>query len=163
VALFAWLALPYLPTGTPETVRAVLREILRGDALVWLQAVSLPSMAVVGAAAWPRGASSLSRRLGPLGRALALLRAEGGRLIAVVAGGTVASAGLSCLAYLALLSLPPQPWVLSAADSYAHYATLPIALLLAATLVELAGRALPTAATAEGVADAALTPALPEI
>ena len=36
-----------------------------------------------------------------------------------------------------VLSLPIQTWVLGAADSYAHYATLPVGLLLTAGLVEL--------------------------
>ncbi len=142
LALTAWLSLPYLPGNTPESIRGVLREILRGNGLTWLQAVSLPLLPLVGVAAW--GGSQRGRRGGLLRDTFALLRAEGGRLIAVVMGGTFACAGLSYLAYLALLSLPPQPWVLSAADSYSHYATLPAALLLAATLVELAGRALRT-------------------
>jgi hypothetical protein len=136
VGLVAWLALPYVPAGGPPHLTAALRAVLRGDAPVWLQAASLPLAPLLGAAAWAR----VDGRPGPLRLAADLIRAEGGRLVAVVAGGTVASAGLSALAYLALLSLPPQPWVLAAADAYAHFATLPAALLLLATLVELAGR-----------------------
>ena len=41
------------------------------------------------------------------------------------------------------VALPPQPWVLAAADSYAHYATLPVGLLLLAALVELGSRVPP--------------------
>ncbi|MBV8608950.1 MAG: hypothetical protein JO034_16015, partial [Singulisphaera sp.] len=52
-----------------------------------------------------------------------------------------------------LLAMPPQTWVLSAADGYAHYATLPIGLLALAALVELGERSLPTA-TLLGKADA---------
>ena len=36
--------------------------------------------------------------------------------------------------------MPAQPWVLLAADSYAHYASLPIGLLGLAGLVELGTR-----------------------
>ena len=39
--------------------------------------------------------------------------------------------------------LPTQTWVLAAADSYAHYATLPVGLLMLAGLVELGERSLP--------------------
>ena len=39
---------------------------------------------------------------------------------------------------------PPQTWVLAAADSYSHYATLPIGLLTLAALVELGERAAST-------------------
>lgn len=136
IALLAWMILPYLPATAPSPIRVAFREIFRGDALLWIQAVSLPLTPLLGAAAWP----GVNGRPGIFRIAIALLRAEGGRLVAVVLGGSVASAGLSALAYLALLSLPPQPWVLAAADGYAHYATLPPALLLLATLVELAGR-----------------------
>lgn len=137
VALAAWLALPYLPASSPEPIRLALRELLRGNAMLWLQAASLPLTPLLGAAAWSHRAG----RPGPFRLAANLLRREGGRLVAVVAGGTLAAALLSALAYLALLSLPPQPWVLAAADAYAHFASLPAALLLLATLVELAGRA----------------------
>jgi hypothetical protein len=49
--------------------------------------------------------------------------------------------------YLALLSLPPTSWLLDAADSYAHYASLMVGLVVLASLVELGSRALPSAAS----------------
>ncbi len=72
-----------------------------------------------------------------------LLRAEGVRLVLTLAVSGLLAASLSAIAYVAVLSMPAQPWVLDAADSYAHYATLPVGLLLLAALVELAGRTLP--------------------
>jgi hypothetical protein len=74
-----------------------------------------------------------------------LLHAEGGRLVGALAWAGAAAGGASALAYFLVLSLPPQPWVLAAADSYAHYATLPVGLLLLSALVELGGRSLPEA------------------
>ena len=64
---------------------------------------------------------------------------------------SVMAGGGAALAYLLVLSLPASPWVLAAADGYAHYATLPVGLLLLAALVELGERALP-AATLTGAA-----------
>ena len=57
----------------------------------------------------------------------------------------VAACVLSALAYSVVLLLPPAGWVLPAADSYAHYATLPVGLWTLAALVELAQRSLPVA------------------
>ncbi len=42
----------------------------------------------------------------------------------------------SPLAYYVVLAMPAQPWVLLAADSYAHYASLPIGLVGLAAMVE---------------------------
>ncbi len=56
-----------------------------------------------------------------------------------------AAAILGGLAYPLLFLLPPAGWVLPAADSYAHYATLPVGLWTVAALIELAGRSLPLA------------------
>jgi hypothetical protein len=61
--------------------------------------------------------------------------------------GLAAGVG-AALAYLMLLSLPASTWVLAAADGYAHFATLPVGLLLLSAMVELSERALPTAALA---------------
>ena len=41
-----------------------------------------------------------------------------------------------------MLSLPAASWVLNAADSYAHYATLPVGLWTLSAFVELGGRVL---------------------
>ncbi len=47
-----------------------------------------------------------------------------------------------------MLLLPAQAWVLNAADSYAHFLTLPVGLWTLAALIELAQRSLPTAVPA---------------
>ena len=52
---------------------------------------------------------------------------------------------LSAAAYAVVLLLPAQSWVLNAADSYAHFVTLPVGLWTLAALIELARRSLPTA------------------
>jgi hypothetical protein len=77
---------------------------------------------------------------------LRMLRSQGGRLTAVVAGAGVAAGALAAAAYFIVLSLPAATWVLNAADSYAHYATLPVGLWTLAALVELGERSLPEAA-----------------
>ena len=66
--------------------------------------------------------------------------------IAGCAAGLVAG-----LAYFAVLSLPTASWLLNAADSYAHYATLPIGLWTLSALVELGERSLPEATLAGSV------------
>ena len=72
-----------------------------------------------------------------------MLAAEGGRLVAALAIGRPGGrggvgAGLSAGALDAGLDLGP-----GAADSYAHYGTLPVGLVLLAALVELGERSLP--------------------
>ena len=61
--------------------------------------------------------------------------------------GLAAGAGAG-LTYMAVLSLPTATWLLNAADSYAHYVTLPIGLWMLAALIELGERALPEATLA---------------
>jgi hypothetical protein len=129
LAVTARLALPY---ASGELADVALRPVLLGWGLVWLQAAALPLLPLAGAAAWG------SDRRGTLRVYLQMLRAAGGRLVAVVAGSALASGLLAGLAYQVILRLPPQSWVLLAADSYAHYATLPVGLLLVVTLVEIA-------------------------
>src|SRR5204862_500087 len=90
---------------------------------------------LVGAAAWSRGRAGVALRT--YGR---MLRSDGGRIVAVLGLGGLTCGGLSALAYMLVLALPQQPWVLTAADSYSHYATLPVGLAIAAALVELGGR-----------------------
>jgi hypothetical protein len=144
LATSAWLLLPYAPGQYAPQVLSVL---LRGWGLLWLQGVSLALAAAIGAAAW----SGSLRQLGRL--STQLLRTQGGRLTAWMAVCT-ALAGVSAgLAYAALLSMPRQPWSLLAADSYAHYATLPIGLACLAGLVELGTHALPRAPLATMLAN----------
>lgn len=122
------------------------------QALVWLIGPGLPAwqgaavvaVGLIGAAAWTRGTPRAALEV-----YLRLLRADGGRVVALLIGAGVAAGCLAGIAYLVVLSLPPQSWTLAAADSYAHYATLPVGLLTLAGLVELAERALPVATLAE--------------
>ncbi len=60
---------------------------------------------------------------------------------------------MSAAAYVIVLSLPASTWALNAADSYAHYATLPVGLILTAALIELGERSLPLATLAGASAD----------
>jgi hypothetical protein len=158
LATLAWLIVPYVSSGSPEPLRLGVAGLLLGWGLVWAQAAALPLLPIVSAAAWA------GTRGGTLRLAARLVRAEGGRLVAVVAGATVAAGLLAALAYGVVLQLPAQPWVLAAADSYAHYATLPIGLLLLATLVELADRATrqPTPARPDAIEEVAFVVSAPE-
>lgn len=121
---------------------------LLGRGLAWLQAASLPLLGLVGAAAWSGG-----RWGGTVALYGRLLCAEGGRLVALIALAGLVVGGASAAAYYAVLALPAQPWVLLAADSYAHYASLPAGLVLLASLVELAGRVAPASAAKAQVGD----------
>ena len=62
----------------------------------------------------------------------------------------LAAGAVSAVAYLVVLSHTAAPWVLNAADSYAHYGTLPVGLWMLSALVELGERSLPEA----GLSDA---------
>lgn len=134
LATGAWLALydvqSLAATGLPVFVN--------GWGLVVAQAAALPLGGLAGSAAWSRG----DVRATVIGT-IRMARAEGGRLVAAMALAGLVCGGFSALSYLLVLALPAQPWVLSAADSYAHYATLPIGLVLLSALVELGGRARP--------------------
>src|SRR6185437_4464678 len=107
-----------------------------GWGLAELQAASWVLLGLAGALAWTRGGCGTSLWL--YGR---MLRREGARLVLTLALAGAAVGAASAAVYLLVLALPPQPWVLAAADSYAHYASLPIGLLTLAALVELAERA----------------------
>jgi phosphoribosylcarboxyaminoimidazole (NCAIR) mutase len=74
-----------------------------------------------------------------------MLKAEGGHLVVALAAGGAAAGVLSAMAYMLVLSLPASTWALGAADSYAHYGTIPVGLILAAALIELGERSLPLA------------------
>jgi hypothetical protein len=137
------LAFQYLPAlGPGNWLTSYVRWQL-GWGVVDLQAAAIAAVGMVGALAWCRGTAS-----SVLGGYVRLLREEGGHLLGLVIGAGVMAGSLSALAYLLVLAMPAQSWVLAAADSYAHYATLPVGLLLFAGLVELGERALPRAALA---------------
>lgn len=140
VATGIWLAAARVP-GT------FAANYLRWQ-LTWgladIQGAALMAIGLIGAVAWSRG--SVVGAIRGFGR---LLAAEGGHLLTAVAlAGATAGAG-AALAYVILLSLPAQTWVLSAADSYAHYATLPVGLITLAAVVELGERSLPIARLAQ--------------
>ena len=122
---------------------------LRGWGLVWLQAAALCTVGLAGAAAWSRG--TWGDALKGYGR---LLRAEGGRLAALIAFISLCVGATSALAYYVVLAMPVQPWVLLAADSYAHYASLPIGLVGLAAMVELGSRARGKLMSADPLGDA---------
>ena len=146
----AWLSLVNLPPsiGTVTWVSAYLRWQL-GPGLIYLQGAAMVFAGLFGAAAWGRG---------PVSEALAgyrrMLAAEGGRLVASMAAAGLAAAAVSILAYGLILSLPASTWTLNAADSYAHYGTLPVGLLLTAALIELGERSLPAASLAGSTPEA---------
>jgi hypothetical protein len=141
VATFVWLSLGYLPTWVNNTALGRYnRWQLLGWGLADLQAAALVFVAMAGAVAWSRG--SLRSALAGYRR---LLAAEGGHVVMALAMACAASGLVSAAAYAIVLLLPPQSWVLAAADSYAHFATLPVGLWLLAAFIELAERALPSA------------------
>jgi hypothetical protein len=115
-----------------------------GWGVIDLQAVAIVAVGMVGALAWCRGT------IGSLLKGyVRLLRNEGGHLVGFLIGTAMLATGLASGAYLLVLSLPVQSWVLGAADSYAHYVTLPVSLLTMAGLIELGERSLPTALPAQ--------------
>ena len=138
----AWLSLVNLPVSyaSGTWVASYLRWQL-GWGLVYLQGAAVVALGLFGAVAWGRG----GLRETATGY-LRMLSGEGGHLVAALAsGGLAAGAASSAVAYVLVLSLPASTWALTAADSYAHYATLPIGLILMAALIELGERSLPAA------------------
>ncbi|CAN5814717.1 hypothetical protein BH23PLA1_BH23PLA1_17180 [soil metagenome] len=129
-ATAGYLALDYLP----DTVaRMVLVPLIFGWGLTWLQGTALIFAGLPGAVARSDGTWGGALRV--YGR---LLRFEGGRMVALLLLGGLAAGALAGSAYVIVLSLPSQPWVLTAADAYSHYATLPIGLVILSALVQLA-------------------------
>ena len=141
VATAVALAFLYL-TSVPGWLMGYFRWQL-GRGVIDLQAAGLLGVGAAGALAWSRG--TFGSMLGGYAR---MLRAEGGHLVGLLVLGGALASGLAASAYLLVLALPTQSWVLAAADSYAHYATLPVGMLTLAGLVELGERSLPAAAPA---------------
>lgn len=133
-----WLAIPYAPG---ESARRILAPVLREWGLTGLQGGALVLAGMVGAAAWSGGSIEATVR-----GYVRMLQQHGGRLVAVLLLGGLTAGVPVGLSYLALLSLPRQPWLLTAADGYGHFASLPVGLVVLAALVDLAARALPRAA-----------------
>jgi hypothetical protein len=148
VATFVFLVSGHLPTSvTASPIGRYIRWQL-GTGLADLQAASFLFIGIAGVVAWTRG--SLRSALSGYAR---VLSNEGARLTLVLAVAGASCGVVSAAAYFIILLLPVEAWVLAAADSYAHYATLPIGLITLAALVELAERSLPTANFANSAAD----------
>jgi hypothetical protein len=144
VGTAAWLSLVNLPGAyTSGTWVGSYLSWQLGWGLVYLQGAAVVAAGLFGAVAWSRG--TLADTLRGYFR---LLSSEGGHLVATLAAGGLAAGALSTAAYVIVLSLPASTWALSAADSYAHYATLPVGLILMAALIELGERSLPLATLA---------------
>ncbi len=151
VAAFVVLLNDHLPTSVQTTALGNYIRWQLGDwGLADLQAGVLVVVGLAGAVAWTRG--RIGEAIVGYGR---LLATEGGRLVAVLAMAAVAAGLLASVAYAVVLLLPPQPWVLYAADSYAHFLTLPVGLWTLAALIELGQRSLPTAMLARPAARSA--------
>ncbi len=141
IATLLVLANDHLPTSVQATgLGAYMRWQLGGWGLADIQAAGIVAVGLVGAVAWTRG--GVGDALVGYGRMLA---AEGGHLVAVLVLAALATGALSAAAYAVVLLLPAQSWVLGAADSYAHFLTLPVGLWTASVFIELAQRSLPTA------------------
>ena len=105
-----------------------------------MQAIAFPLIILTGAAAWGRGSvletfRIASRMLGNSAATLFLITLFCGIL------NLISTAVISTL----ILSHPTEPWVLMSADSYCHYASLYVGLLLVACYVQLGEDALMTA------------------
>ncbi|HEX3450213.1 MAG TPA: hypothetical protein VHS97_18305 [Isosphaeraceae bacterium] len=140
VATLVLLASSYLPTSASATSLGNYVRWQLGWGLTDVQVVGLIGFGLAGAVAWSRG--SIGGAMAGYGRLLAF---EGGHVVALAAIAGFASGLLAASAYAVVLLLPAQSWVLAAADSYAHFATLPVGLCALAALIELAERSLPTA------------------
>ncbi len=140
VATLVWLSLSYLPTWANETAWGQYIRWQLGWGLSDLQGAALIGLGIAGAVAWSRG--TIRSAVAGFGR---MLSSGGGYLVAVVAMAGIAACLLSAAVYAVVFLLPSQSWVLFAADSYAHYATLPVGLWTLAALIELGHRSLPTA------------------
>ncbi|MDR3622138.1 MAG: hypothetical protein P4L85_22500 [Paludisphaera borealis] len=143
MATAVFLASQHVPSKVlATTVGRYIRWQL-GWGLVDLQGASLVLVGAVGVIAWSRG--SLAGTFHGYRR---LLARETGRLVVVLAVAGLGCAAAAGTTYLLVFLLPPAGWVLAAADSYAHYATMPIGLWTLSALVTLAERSLPIAAAA---------------
>jgi hypothetical protein len=140
LATFVVLAQAYLPTSASATPVGDYVRWQLGWGLTDLQAAAFATIGLAGAVAWSRG--TIRGAISGYGR---LLTAEGGHLVATVAMAGVGSSLVAAAAYAVVLLLPAQTWVLGAADSYAHFATLPIGLWALAAFIELTQRSLPVA------------------
>jgi len=151
VATTVWLTHLHMPTSVSATEIGRYIRWQLGWGLTDLQAAAIVFVGLAGAVAWSDGTLR-----GAFRGYLHLLAAEGGHLVVALALAGVAASLLTAAAYAVVLLLPAQTWVLGAADSYAHFASLPVGLWLLAAFVDLTERSLPSASLARGAARATL-------
>jgi hypothetical protein len=144
LATVLWLVFFYLPPSARTTTLGGVVRWQLSSGLADLQGAALLTAGMAGAVAWSRGTPRAAIR-----GYFRLLAAEGGSLAAITVWSGLAAGAMSAVAYFVVLSLPTQTWVLPAADSYSHYATLPVGLVTLAAFVGLGERSLPTAALVE--------------
>jgi hypothetical protein len=147
LATFVWLSAAYFPTWVNATQLGSYVRWQLGWGMTDLQSAGLAMVGFAGVVAWSRGTI-----WGSLVGFRRLLAAHGGHLVVVMAMGCAASAAVAGSVYALLLLLPSQPWVLGAADAYAHYVTLPVGLWTLAATIILAERSLPSASVHRFVA-----------
>ena len=133
----------YLPSSAVFTPVGTYFRWQLGLGLAVVQGVALVFAGSAGAVAW--GDGGVAGAVRGYGRMLA---SHGARLVVVFGLSGLAAGAVSAVAYVVVLSLPAAPWVLNAADSYAHYGTLPVGLWALSALVELGERSLPEATSA---------------
>jgi hypothetical protein len=144
VATLIILALQHLPTSVSSTTLGRYFRWQLGWGLVDLQSAALLGVGLVGVVAWSRGSPGEAVR-----GFKRLLERQAGRLVVLLAMAGAAASLMAGLIYPLVLLLPPAGWVLPAADSYAHYLTLPVGLWTLAALIEVTERSLPIACVAE--------------
>ncbi len=141
LATAALLALIYhLPTSTDATAVGTYIRWQLGPGLAETQGVGLLAAGLAGVVAWGGGGVAQAAR-----DYARLLGSHGARLAVVFALSGLAAGTASAAAYVIVLSSPAAPWVLNAADSYAHYGSLPVGLWTLSALVELGESSLPEA------------------
>jgi hypothetical protein len=153
LATFVILAVQHMPTSIGSTLLGRYIRWQLGWGLVDLQAAGLVGVGVVGVVAWSRG--SLREVVEGYRR---LLEQQAGRLVALLSMAAAGSLLLAGIVYPLVLLLPPAGWVLPAADSYAHYLTLPVGLWTLAALIEVGERSLPVASLADARQEAPAAP-----
>lgn len=112
--------------------------------IIYLQVIAFPLMILIGAAAWSQG--SLRETLRISARVMKN-QASTVFLITLFCGmlSFISTATISTL----ILSHPTESWVLMATDSYSHYASLFIGLLLVSCQIQLGEESLITAGVVE--------------